>query len=65
MLTLVVSDGGRGMSAEESVRVFEQFFRAPTHKGGGQGLGLFLCKRFVEGALARALARHSLHRGLS
>ena len=38
-LTLVVADGGRGMSAEESMHVFEPYYRSPTHKGGGTGLG--------------------------
>jgi signal transduction histidine kinase len=39
LLTLSVADGGRGMSAEECERAFEPYFRAPTHKGGGTGLG--------------------------
>ncbi len=47
-LTLVVADGGRGMTAEECSRAFEPYARAPTHKGGGTGLGLHICKRFAE-----------------
>ncbi len=47
-LTLVVADGGRGMTAEECLRAFEPYARAPTHKGGGTGLGLHICKRFAE-----------------
>jgi PAS domain S-box-containing protein len=38
-LTLCVTDGGRGMAAEERDRAFESYVRAPTHKGGGTGLG--------------------------
>jgi signal transduction histidine kinase len=38
-LTLCVTDGGRGMTAEERDRAFESYVRAPTHKGGGTGLG--------------------------
>jgi signal transduction histidine kinase len=55
-LTLVVSDGGRGLCPEECVRIFEPYYRSPTHKGGGTGLGLWVCKRFAEGAhvVARA-----------
>jgi signal transduction histidine kinase len=40
-LTLCVTDGGRGMTAEERDRAFESYVRAPTHKGGGTGLGAF------------------------
>ncbi len=42
LLTLAVADGGRGMSVEECARAFERDFRAPTHKGGGTGLGACL-----------------------
>jgi signal transduction histidine kinase len=38
-LTLVVSDSGRGMSADECTRVWEPYFRSPSHRGGGTGLG--------------------------
>ena len=48
VLTLTVTDGGRGTSVEECVRVFEPYFCSPSHRGGGTGLGLFICKRFVE-----------------
>ena len=44
-LTMVVADGGRGMSAEECGRVFESYYRAPAHMGGGTGLGLYVVKR--------------------
>jgi hypothetical protein len=38
-LTLVVSDSGRGMSADECTRVFAPYYRSPSHRGGGTGLG--------------------------
>ena len=47
-LRLVVADGGRGMSAEECARAFEPYYRAPSHRGGGTGLGLYICKRFSQ-----------------
>lgn len=36
------------MSAEECGRVFESYYRAPAHKGGGTGLGLYVVKRLSE-----------------
>ena len=48
LLSLLVTDGGRGMSAAERDRAFESYVRAPTHMGGGTGLGLYICKRFAE-----------------
>ncbi len=51
-LTLVVADGGRGMTADECTRIFDAYFRAPTHRGGGTGLGAVL-----RGMLANLFAR--------
>lgn len=48
LLSLRVTDGGRGMSEAERDRAFESYVRAPTHMGGGTGLGLYICKRFAE-----------------
>ena len=48
LLTIVVADGGRGMSAEECAHAFEPYYRAPSHRGGGTGLGLYVCKRLSE-----------------
>ena len=47
-LTIVVADGGRGMSAEECAHAFEPYYRAPSHRGGGTGLGLYVCRRLSE-----------------
>ena len=57
-LRIVVTDGGRGMSAEECAHVFEPYYRAPSHRGGGTGLGLYICKRFSQ-ALGGSLALQS------
>ncbi len=45
---IVVSDSGPGLSPDELKRVFEKFYRAPTAKTGGTGLGLPIAKGFVE-----------------
>jgi CheY-like chemotaxis protein len=47
-LTLCVADGGRGMTAEEQLTCFLPHVHSPTSAGGGTGLGLCICKRFVE-----------------
>ena len=39
VLTLEVADGGRGMAPDECARIFDAYYRAPTHRGGGTGLG--------------------------
>ena len=57
-LRLIVADGGRGMSAEECARAFEPYYRAPSHRGGGTGLGLYICKRFSQ-ALGGSLSLQS------
>ena len=57
-LHLIVADGGRGMSAEECARAFEPYYRAPSHRGGGTGLGLYICKRFSQ-ALGGSLTLQS------
>ena len=40
-LRIRVADGGQGIAKQELERVFEKFFR-------GSGLGLSICKGFVE-----------------
>lgn len=49
--SLVVRDRGPGMSAADSARAFEPFFRADVSRQrstGGVGLGLALTRRFID-----------------
>ena len=43
-IRVTVADTGRGMSADESARIFEDFY---TTKEGGTGLGLSIVRRLV------------------
>ena len=44
MIRITVADTGRGMSADEAKRIFEDFY---TTKEGGTGLGLSIVRRLV------------------
>jgi signal transduction histidine kinase len=46
-----VSDEGEGILPEDELRIFEKFVRAPrslTTPVRGSGLGLFICRRYIE-----------------
>ncbi|TAM69270.1 MAG: hypothetical protein EPN48_07725 [Microbacteriaceae bacterium] len=50
-LTIVVSDDGSGISAEDQARLFDRFYRAPAVRGGaisGTGLGLSISRAIVR-----------------
>jgi signal transduction histidine kinase len=49
-VVVVVSDTGPGIAPEYRERVFDRFFRVepPGMNVGGAGLGLAICRRFVE-----------------
>ncbi len=45
-----VADSGPGIPKEEQIRIFEEFYRAPTQRkrASGTGMGLFIAKRIVD-----------------
>jgi signal transduction histidine kinase/CheY-like chemotaxis protein len=47
-LHFAVSDSGRGMTPDEVVNACKPYVRAKSSQGGGTGLGLYICKSFVE-----------------
>jgi len=55
---IVVSDAGPGLPPEGAQRVFDKFYRAPTAKTGGTGLGLPIAKGFVEAHRGTITARN-------
>jgi len=51
VLVVSVSDNGPGIATDELPHVFERFYRARygrQHHSGGTGLGLTICRAFVE-----------------
>jgi two-component system sensor histidine kinase KdpD len=48
MILFTVADRGPGIPPQSLPRLFEKFYRAPTARTGGTGLGLSLVKGFVE-----------------
>ncbi|MBL7923639.1 MAG: DUF4118 domain-containing protein [Bacteroidia bacterium] len=45
---IVVADNGPGFPAEAIPKVFDKFYRLPSAKAGGSGLGLSIVKGFTE-----------------
>jgi signal transduction histidine kinase len=46
---LVVKDEGIGIAPERQATIFDRFERGvSTHHFGGLGLGLYVCRRFVD-----------------
>jgi two-component system sensor histidine kinase KdpD len=45
----IVADRGPGIPPESIPHLFKKFYRAPSARAGGTGLGLSLVKAFVEG----------------
>jgi two-component system sensor histidine kinase KdpD len=47
-VTVEVADRGPGLGPGEEARVFEKFYRGRRTSGGGAGLGLAICRGFIE-----------------
>ena len=43
-LLVTVTDGGRGLTAEQQARIFNAYECAPASQGGGHGLGLYIAR---------------------
>lgn len=57
-LEVRVRDLGQGIAKGDEERVFEKFFRAPAAgRAGGAGLGLSICKGFIEAHGGRIWAK--------
>ena len=47
-VTFSVTDTGPGIPESDREKIFERYWHAERHKGGGLGLGLHICRRIVE-----------------
>ncbi len=47
-LSIIISDNGPGLPADDVERIFEKFYRVPGTATGGTGLGLSICRGLVE-----------------
>lgn len=47
-ISFSVSDNGRGIAREEQERIFDSFYQVENNTPGSSGIGLALCKAFVE-----------------
>lgn len=45
---IMIADNGKGIPQNETLLLFEKFYRLPQTKAGGTGLGLSIVKGFVE-----------------
>jgi two-component system sensor histidine kinase KdpD len=64
-VTVRVIDHGRGIPSQMRARVFEPFFRGRSGPGSGPGLGLAICRGFVEANGGRILLQSGTERGTS
>jgi two-component system sensor histidine kinase KdpD len=64
-VTVRVVDHGRGIPSQLRPRVFEPFFRGRRGEGSGPGLGLAICRGFVEANGGRIVLQSEAERGTS
>ncbi|MGZ4187980.1 MAG: sensor histidine kinase [Solirubrobacteraceae bacterium] len=65
LVTVRVTDQGRGIGKQERSRVFEPFFRGRGALGAGSGLGLAISRGFVEANGGRIVLQTGSGRGTS
>ncbi|MBI3296601.1 MAG: HAMP domain-containing protein [Elusimicrobia bacterium] len=62
-LRLCVSDNGPGIPESHLEKIFAKFEQVPGQRRGGTGLGLTICKRFVEAHKGRIWVESELGKG--
>ena len=60
---VAVIDNGPGIPPEDRERIFDRFHQVKGQRGGGTGLGLTICKQFVELHRGEIGVRSELGRG--
>ena len=62
-VSLLVQDDGMGLPSEETAHIFEPNYQGSNHVGG-QGYGLYLVRRAIEGHGGTVSAQSAPGRGL-
>lgn len=62
-MRVCVEDNGPGIPATHLEKIFAKFEQVPGQKRGGTGLGLTICKRFVEAHKGRIWVESELGKG--
>jgi two-component system sensor histidine kinase KdpD len=65
LVTIRITDQGRGIPKQERARVFEPFFMGRGRQGPGSGLGLAISRGFVEANEGRIVLQTGTDRGTS
>jgi two-component system sensor histidine kinase KdpD len=65
LVTVRVTDQGRGIVKQDRAHVFEPFFQGHGARGGGSGLGLAISRGFVEANGGRIVLQTGSGRGTS
>jgi signal transduction histidine kinase len=47
-LEIIVADSGCGIEAKNLENLFEKYLKRGSHRAGGSGLGLYICKTIIE-----------------
>jgi len=66
MLVVSITDRGIGIDPAEHERIFQRFYRvdsSATRKAGGVGLGLYICRAYVEAMNGRIWVKSALGEG--
>ncbi len=67
-IKFIVNDNGIGISVDEQSKLFRidvQFTKRGTHDEGGTGLGLILCKEFIEKHKGKIIVESEVGKGSS
>ena len=65
-IELSVADLGEGLAEDEKKKIFEKFYRVGeenTRKTKGTGLGLYLCKKIVQGHAGKIFVSNNQPQG--
>jgi signal transduction histidine kinase len=62
-IELIIADSGCGIEPKNLENLFEKYLKRGTHRAGGSGLGLYICKTIVEAHHGKIWAESQLGQG--